>query len=1817
MIHLSKFLYAISGGIFARRQMSLAAMVFAVALATALPANAQQAKTKDDPRGQALDAERAKLISAVPASKADYTLGIDQAQPGWEGMDGTKVLKDYFGPGADALDLKPVRLQVGNSVYWKLKDISPGKYFICLWAQTNDVRARTEYWAPSLLHTCYVNGWPMRFSTTSDPFQVKPNLWLAELQGKKAVELKTGDEIALACTEGNPKFLRMALYRAEPARGHGVTGQSFGIREGMPQQVRLVVSTELLGSGIEGEEHEARFTIANPRHREAEIDVEWKLADYYGKPLLTKTEQLKIPAHQSHVISQKFKAAAQDRAYQLTIRTRPANPGDPSLQRPLEMLKFNDFTQIAFQPSRPGPLEVWNHTRRDLVQIKTGKHMLLSLDGQWQMAPLTTRRVPAAVPADLKFTPRQVPDMAGWIPTPEGSYGKWYRRSFGVPEWMRGQRYLIEVSQAWIEGTMFLNGRKVGYKLEGTSLPLIVDVTDALKFDGENELVVCIRNQIALVNEDHVDQYDTAKGGETQLNLDYAGRAMNTACMDSVFLRTVPEIQIKQTIVIPKVKDGKLKVMARVENLSKEAREVQLRFNVEQFGKAVHADLPVTKVRVEGGKVAEVAVMGAIKGIEAYSPRNPALAKLAITVLQDGKAVDEYAQRFGYRDVRVKGMDLVLNGEPVRLLGAFQHFSPHVYEQADGITVSRDSSPREPFNSVYLYDEIGKMTYKPLDAPGSSIGWKILNNEKYWDSHRRVAIETVWECGYHPCIIGYDNANEIYHYQPYVAGPEGQDKLGELLFTLVEEIRNKIDPDYWFFSDGNTDLGGRLDFASFHYLSHGTNSGTMCSVEGFADQTNGYFHYTPDCFYLNGAARPPQLGTVIPLRPDWVYGTNACSDTEIFWFHGGKNGIYNCSALGDKVAVSSNYHFWTAEGMAWTKESLDGYRDMEMAFIGGIYWRPFMATTVQSVTFAMPQKMVRYYSEARYDHRLTIFDDELVPGKLLFTWQLLDPAGRRVTGGELPLTSKMKFLHRVRIAFEVPKVQQRTQYTLTMNLTKNGRQRAYEERRVEAWPTLESVKLSPPAAVTVMFDPKGQLAPVLKQLGGSLKKIDALNEKSLAGAAGLIVGPMAFDDTMSPQAAVIHDFASAGGRVIVLEQTHALAVPADTYVEHKGKFSVAFVRAAQHPVMQGLADVDFQMWNPGHLVTERVYRRPARGNFMTLIESGHSGGLHWTGLMEVYVGKGSVLATQLPLTSRLASEPMAAEMFRRMLAYLDQPVFRSATHPLVAVGQVSDAVKTRLDEVRAEVQAAPLPLANQPVTLLDLSALPQGLPDPAAVAAMKSYVQGGGTLLVHRAGPIHAPLLAELTGKKVDISVQPYQSWEDRQMLEQPQAFLTAGMNNVDFYWRSHIISEAPDATEQVSNGVTRHRHQVEYVVRVEGSNDLLFPGGLVEVPFGKGRVVVDQIRWEVSEEDIVGGSPKRVASMLLTNLGIRQRPPTPKPSLPAGVTYETLDISKQANTGIADNIPGDKNPNWAGWGPDADIRDLPTGEVILGVPFHVPQGPRNAIVLRSSWVNYLKTFPASVTIPVDREQVAGIWLLHTAGWAVGKASFGRREIWYTDGTKEVIDMNSTNMADWNFGRDQFPDEETTTTSIAWKGSCQQYAVTRVYKTLWVNPHPKKKIEKIVLTNADLPEERWSFVPHMAITLAIAPTGTPRPAGDVAKAKALIAEATKLLEAKDTAGALAKLDQALAADGGNTGAWQLLTSLRAQSDDVATFTALCQQWMTADPLNYQPYNTLAAFLEQKGKPEEALKLYKRSLEIEWNQPPTAEAVRRLDKELKK
>jgi hypothetical protein len=351
-----------------------------------------------------------------------------------------------------------------------------------------------------------------------------------------------------------------------------------------------------------------------------------------------------------------------------------------------------------------------------------------------------------------------------------------------------------------------------------------------------------------------------------------------------------------------------------------------------------------------------------------------------------------------------------------------------------------------------------------------------------------------------------------------------------------------------------------------------------------------------------------------------------------------------------------------------------------------------------------------------------------------------------------------------------------------------------------------------------------------------------------------------------------------------------------------------------------------------------------------------------------------------------------------------------------------------------------------------------------------------------------------LTAKKVCIEVQPYQAWVDRQMLQRRNGLVT-GLNNLDLYWRTQTPGEGPEDHWQASCGVAKglERGQVQYLVKVEGACEYLFPGGLLEVHVGKGRVICDQLKWEISPKDMVCGSPARCLSMLLTNLGVARKLAAAKPALPRGVTYEPIDLASVANRGFKDDKAGDGD-GWLDWGPDADLSSFPTGKVSFsGVPYLVPAGDKNAVVLRVNpeWVACLANYPDSVTIVVNKRRVAGLYFLHTGGWAGGAAPFGQRRIEYADGTKEVVDLSGANMADWNPGVESFADEDGTTTTVAWRGANPRYPVIRAYQTLWINPHPEKPIKQVVISNAGLEAKQWRFMPHFGLTAAILPPSLP------------------------------------------------------------------------------------------------------------------------------
>jgi hypothetical protein len=216
---------------------------------------------------------------------------------------------------------------------------------------------------------------------------------------------------------------------------------------------------------------------------------------------------------------------------------------------------------------------------------------------------------------------------------------------------------------------------------------------------------------------------------------------------------------------------------------------------------------------------------------------------------------------------------------------------------------------------------------------------------------------------------------------------------------------------------------------------------------------------------------------------------------------------------------------------------------------------------------------------------------------------------------------------------------------------------------------------------TALFDPKGETAKLLKDLGVDAEPVAA--DADLAGYDVLIVGKGALTPAgEAPDISRVRD----GLKVILFEQT------AET-LEKRFGFRTAeyglrwvFRRMSDHPLLAGLRDEHLRNWRGeatilpprlsypetnicGRVVrwcdlqVTRVWRcgnrgnvasalieKPGRGNFLPILDGGFS--LQYSPLMEYREAAGMVLFCQMDVTGRTENDPAAEALARNIIEYV-------------------------------------------------------------------------------------------------------------------------------------------------------------------------------------------------------------------------------------------------------------------------------------------------------------------------------------------------------------------------------------------------------------------------------------------------------------------------------------------------------------------------------------------------------------------------------------
>ncbi|MCC5835550.1 MAG: beta-galactosidase [Opitutales bacterium] len=192
--------------------------------------------------------------------------------------------------------------------------------------------------------------------------------------------------------------------------------------------------------------------------------------------------------------------------------------------------------------------------------------------------------------------------------------------------------------------------------------------------------------------------------------------------------------------------------------------------------------------------------------VEAWSPDNAKLYELTATLFHGSEAVDDRVERFGFRQVEVVKGKLLLNGEPVFLMGVNRHEDHPDYGCAIPVALMRKDlelclqmgcnavrTSHYPNDERFLdlCDELGILVWEENHARGLFSGSGVeamvdhpMRHPRFREQCEAVNREMVGQHGNHPSILMWGILNECDSFSEF-----GRECYAE----QFEQIR-KLDP---------------------------------------------------------------------------------------------------------------------------------------------------------------------------------------------------------------------------------------------------------------------------------------------------------------------------------------------------------------------------------------------------------------------------------------------------------------------------------------------------------------------------------------------------------------------------------------------------------------------------------------------------------------------------------------------------------------------------------------------------------------------------------------------------------------------------------------------------------------------------------------------------------------------------------------------------------------------------------------------------------------------------------------------------------------
>jgi beta-glucuronidase len=230
----------------------------------------------------------------------------------------------------------------------------------------------------------------------------------------------------------------------------------------------------------------------------------------------------------------------------------------------------------------------------------------------------------------------------------------WYQTYFDLPWGWTDQKVILRFGSVNYIAEVWLNGNQLGTH-EGGHIPFEFEVTSTLKVQ-ENHLILRVDGNLA---DDRVPP-----GGRPMFhpatNFDFFPYC---GIHRPVLLYSVPNNGIEDLTVRTNIDGNTGKIQITLECAEKSS--FNMKCSLEGYG------AEFSKTTIMEGKTAELEIN--VPNAAFWHPEHPNLYNLTVELLKNDLIFDSYHLKVGIRTIEVLGDQLLLNGEPIELIGFAKH----------------------------------------------------------------------------------------------------------------------------------------------------------------------------------------------------------------------------------------------------------------------------------------------------------------------------------------------------------------------------------------------------------------------------------------------------------------------------------------------------------------------------------------------------------------------------------------------------------------------------------------------------------------------------------------------------------------------------------------------------------------------------------------------------------------------------------------------------------------------------------------------------------------------------------------------------------------------------------------------------------------------------------------------------------------------------------------------------------------------------------------------------------------------------------------